>query len=222
MGLFLSLCLFAGVLVSNHRVQKLYTLPFPHFDALQVKHTGIQDISFILFGFRGLAADVAWIQLLQYVGGPGIFDEQSPNKFDLVKDLTLRVTRMDPYYTQAYIFGASLLAWIKVINRPQEALDILKEGLEYNPRYWPLHLFAAGIIYKQKNQLEKMFEQLKIAVTQPDCPVVVKAMVARSSADEGKIEDSIAIWRIILADPKAWNYHSKARTEISKLEKRLR
>jgi len=216
-ALVASLILFAGVLFSHREINRLYTLPFPPFRELLVKYTGMQDISFIVFGFRDLGADVAWVQLLQYVGGPSVFDEVSKKKFELVEYLTLRTTRIDPYFRQAYIFGASILGWIKVINRPDEALDVLDEGLKYNPKFWPLHMYVAGLGFKKKNEMGKMLEMLANAILDPDCPVTVKGIVARSYEEQKRYPEAIAIWKSILADERVSYYHAKARSEIFKL-----
>lgn len=213
-SIFLAL---AGLLVvSRWRMERLYELPFPHFDALLTKTSGIQDPVIITMGFRSLAADVAWVQLLQTMGKHGDIDKTGKN-FPYLKQDTLRVTRIDPYFKSAYLFGAATLAWLRNINRPDEAMEILAEGARYNPTYWPLRTYAAGIGYMKTNQMDDMIRMLEDAGREPDCPTMVKVVLANSYKTKKRYADALLIWEGILASEKGRDYHGRAREEIPKI-----
>ncbi len=204
--------------VSQIQLQRTYRLPFPPLSALETGPNTLQDVSFILTGFRRLAADAAWVQLLQGMGDYGNDEVRSTKSYPHLKRDTLRVTRIDPYFQKAYLFGAATLAWLKSTNRPDEAIELISEGVRYNPTFWPLRTYAAGIGYMKKNQLGSMVRILEDATSDPDCPTIVKSILANSYKLQKRYADALAIWREILSSEKGRDYHDRAREEIAKLE----
>ncbi len=216
--------LFVGLLLlllfSQIRLERSYTPPFPHFDALLTKTSGIQDAAFITFGFRRLAADVAWVQLLQNMGSyDGV---KSSKNYPYLKNDTLRVTRIDPYFHRAYLFGAATLAWLRSTNRPDEALEVLAEGIHYNPTYWAFRTYAAGIGYMRTNQMQNMIRMLEDALRDPNCPTIVKSVLANSYKFQKRYLEAIAIWEDVLSSDKGREYHGHAREEIPRLIQLIR
>jgi tetratricopeptide (TPR) repeat protein len=210
--------LFATALLFLSQVQiQSYVLPFPHFDKLLTKTSGFQDAAFISSGFRGFAADVAWVQLLQNMGDYGNAEEKGMT-LPYLKEDTLRVTRIDPYFHSAYLFGAATLAYLQTTNRPEEALEVLQEGIHYNPQYWPFQKFVTGIGYKQTNQFEKMVEMLEDSVRHTECPTMVIAILANAYKLHKRYSEAIALWEGILADENGREYHAKAKQEIPRLQ----
>lgn len=207
--------------LSRFEIESRYKLPFPHFDELLTKTSGLQDAAFITFGFRSLAADVAWVQLLQTMGN---YDpaKQNDHSFPFLKIGTLRVTRIDPYFKRAYLFGAATLAWLQSTNRPDEAMEVLAEGVRYNPTYWPLRTYAAGIGYMKTNQMGAMVRMLEDAVRDPDCPTVVKSVLANSYKAQKRYLEAIGVWEDVLSSEKGREYHGRAREEIPRIVQLMR
>ncbi|MCG3205812.1 MAG: hypothetical protein KCHDKBKB_02535 [Elusimicrobia bacterium] len=216
----IGLCIvaLAVFLFSQAQIARLYQPPFPRFDMLLTKNSGFQDAAFIVSGFRSVAADVAWVQLLQNMGDYGNAEEKGM-KYPYLKGDTLRVARIDPYFKRAYLFGAATLAYLQTTNRPQEALEVLNEGIRFNPKYWPFHTFVTGIGYKQSNQFEKMIEMLETSIADPECPTMVKAILANAYKLHRRYPEALALWKIILKDENGRDYHQKAKEEIVRLEK---
>ncbi|MCG3205346.1 MAG: hypothetical protein KCHDKBKB_02066 [Elusimicrobia bacterium] len=202
-------------------MERQYPLPYPHFNALITQFSGLQDPVFISFGFRALAADVAWIQLLQNMGSYGS-EAASGKNYPSLKEETLRVTRIDPYFTRAYLFGAATLAWLKATNRPDEAMEILKEGISYNPSYWSFRTVAAGIGYMKTSQLDNMIRMLEDALKDPNCPPTIKSVLANSYKAKKRYADALRIWEAVLQSPQDREYHDRARNEIPLLRESLR
>jgi tetratricopeptide (TPR) repeat protein len=198
---------------SQIQMRRLYVPLFPPIKELINSPYAFQDAAFIAAGFRRLGADVAWVQLLQNMGVYGDVDESGVGYADL-KNETLRIARIDPYFHKAYLFGASTLAWIRTINRPAEALEVLQEGIKYNPQYWQFRMYVAGIGYKMTNQFEKMVVMLEDAVSQPDCPTPVKSVLANAYKQQGRYAEAIEVWEIVLESPLSRDYHARARKEI--------
>jgi hypothetical protein len=215
--------LFAGLLsllvFSGRQVRSLYTLPFPHFQNLILGREGLEDVVLILAGFRSVAADIAWVQLLQNTSGSAPLEENTRRTFPTLKDDTLRIVRIDPFFRRAYLFSAGILAWFPSANRPEEALEILREGIRNNPDVWVFRSAVGAIVYKRKEDFGKAASLLEDAVRQPDCPALIKSILANIYKELRNYRRSLEIWNAILDDPSAQDYHARARGEIRELEK---
>jgi hypothetical protein len=205
----------SGVVATDlHQCQTQFPWPYPPFSRLLTRRSGLQDAALIATGFRALAADIAWVQLLQYVGGGTLPGEDVNRTYDELLPMTLRVTRIDPYFRHAYLYSAGMLAFFKNIQRPQEALIVLNEGIQANPDYWPLRTYAAAIGFMEKDQFDAMAQMLEKTVTDPQCPPMIKSIMANAYKLHGRTRDALRIWEMLLNDPRGPEYHDKARREI--------
>jgi hypothetical protein len=209
---FLALALFG--FSGMHRT---FPWPYPPMDQLVTQRHGLQDVGLVTAGFRSLAADLAWIQLLQYVGGGFLPGEDTTRGYAELKPMTLRVTRIDPYARHAYLYSASMLAFFHNFQRPQEAMDLLVEGIRANPKYWPLRSMAAAIGFQQTAEFNRMAQALEDSIQSPDCPAVVKSILANGYKAHERYADAIRVWHIVLEDPQATAYHHRAEGEIQAL-----
>jgi hypothetical protein len=200
-------------------MHRTFPWPYPPFDRLITQRSGLQDVSLITAGFRCLAADLAWVELLQYVGGGFLPGEDTTRAYAELKPMTLRVTRMDPYFRHAYIYSASMLAFFHNINRPQEALDVLFEGMRNNPEYWPFRTTAAAIGFMKTDQFDRMARELEASIQHPECPTLIKSILANGYKAHGRPADAVRVWTIVLNNPRDELYHAKAAQEIKLLEK---
>jgi hypothetical protein len=200
-------------------MHRAFPWPYPTFDQLMTHRSGLQDVSLMTAGFRPLAADLAWIELLQYVGGGFLPGEDRTRGYAELESMTLRVTRIDPYFRHAYLYSGSMLAFFRNINRPQEALDVLFEGIKNNPEYWPLRTTAAAIGFQKADQFDRMALALEASIQYPDCPSLVKSILANGYKAHHRPRDAIRIWENVLSNPKDELYHAKAEQEIKGLEK---
>ncbi len=205
------------LVVSQIQMRRLYTPVFPPLNQLIDSPYAFQDAAFIAAGFRRLGADMAWVQLLQHMGDYG-HSEELGRTYPQLKNDVLRVTRIDPYFHKAYLFGAATLAFLRGTNRPGEALEVLQEGIRYNPTYWQFRMYVAGIGYKLTNQFDRMVGMLEDAIQQPDCPTTVKSVLANAYKQQHRYSEAINIWNIVLASPQGRDYYDRARKEIPLLE----
>lgn len=201
------------------RLSAVYPLDWPPLRELIASGFELQDVGFLAAGFRRLAADAAWVQLLLYLGSAMPEDEHEGERgsgaYPQLRDLTLRVNRLDPYFTQPYVFGATVLAWYPNTERYDEAIEILREGLRRNPEHWPFYAMLAAIGYRQHGQFGRMQEELERAVRHPGCPTLVRSILANSYKAQGRHAGALRHWLIILDDPRASDYHERARREIA-------
>ena len=209
--------LVALTLVAFKGMTRLYALPWPHFEELNVGPHGLEDVSMILAGFRRAAADMAWVQLLQFLGEAHELEEARLNPKESLKGMTLRVTRIDPYFRSVYLVGAGILAWFPRVDRPDEALEVLREGVRYNPEYWPFQIYIAAILYKKQGRFPEMAQLLEEGRRHPECPPVMKSILANTYKAQKRYADAIRIWQIVLSNPQDREYHETARRQIERM-----
>lgn len=206
----------AGILglmiASQFAVRAVYPLPFPHLDRMIVGEHALQDLAITSAGFRRVAADLAWIQLLQFLGGEAKLTAES------VRAASLRVVRLDPRFVQAYVYGAGTLAFSPMLNRPYEAMSLLHEGVENNPTEWRLQAILAAIVYKLEDKPDSMIAELRKLVAHPDCPVVIRAILANIHKDRREYGRAMDIWLGVLGGDFLPREYDRAKREIADIQ----
>jgi tetratricopeptide (TPR) repeat protein len=232
------ICATAGFSI---KINQTFPFPFPPFNQLifdisdefsdQVSYKrplgsegGFRDFAGLLFGSRRLTADIGWISLLQYYGmherGEESYSALGKGKYPSLKKMVFRVTRLDPTFHYAYLYGAGSLAFN--LNRPEEALDILKEGIENSPTYWRFRLYVGAIVYKQKGRFDDMIALLEDATRYPDCPTLVKSVLANIYKERKNYKRALEIWIGVLEgnERDSW-YREQAGKQIAELRPKL-
>ncbi len=262
---FTSLVLLSVLVLSAAVNSALFTYPYPSLKISPENKFAAIDMSAVLFGARRLAADIAWIELLQYYGSP----EQPLDKeteFKISWDMTRylfglplekegehktgseeeehyhpditggiykgvysycqRVTELDPFFSYAYLYGAGALAWN--LNRPDEAMKLLESGIssveKFSPDitrdvhkpFWQYHLYISAIIYSKSGKFNEMTVLLETAVKQPQCPNMVKAILANIYQKNGNPVRSLKLW-LEIYDSKDPTYINKSLSKILEL-----
>jgi len=182
-----------------------------------------KDLSTLLFGMRRLGADMAWISVLQYYGAAEAEEKEGTEfgsgNYPSLKKLTLRTVRLDPSLHYATLYGAGALAFN--LNRPEEAIEILQEGISRHPQYWKFQLYLGAILYKQKGKFDSMIHLLEDAIKYPDCPTLIKSILANIYKENGNTLRSLQIW-IEVYEGKDESYREKSSQQIEELKKKLK
>ena len=210
-----------GILASN-----LMPAPFPHPSEIRWEQHELGDMGGVLLGMRRLAADVAWIQLLQYYGTPEAHGEDThghgPAEFGggRYPDFLARAKRVvdiDSTFHYAYLYAASSLAWN--LERPDEALALLADGVARNPTYWRFRMYAAAILYRRQGRFDDMLNLLENVANYPDCPNLVRVLLARVYESRRLWGRAEALWEQIRVsgDP---DYLHMARQKLAALHGR--
>ncbi|MCB4792348.1 MAG: hypothetical protein LHV68_10770 [Elusimicrobia bacterium] len=266
---------------------KTFSYPFPQARISPIEQFVVLDLTGVIGGFRRLAADIAWIQLLVYYGEPKVkVDEETKYKlswdylkyllglkseageehhgnlkaaagkvhsegeeeaqeFNETKKLVVidkvntfpelysycrRVIFLDPFFDYAYLYGAGALAWNQ--ERPNEAVDLLNYGIDRMELYskditrdshqpfWQFHLYLGAIIYRNEGNFQKMTESLEVAVTQKNCPNMVRAILASIYSKDKKYAKALKLW-LDIYDTNDQTYQKRSLEEIYKLKKLL-
>lgn len=239
---FLLMFSLVGMVLLSFTILSTFRFPFPPFNRLIFDigkdfsnlasferplgaEGGFRDVFGVLMGMRRLTADVGWLSVLQYYGGhekeeEGEHHEFGGGKYHSLKKMVLRVVRLDPSFHYAYLYGAGALGWN--LDRPDEALEILKEGIRYNPQYWRFRLYVGAIVYKQKGKFDEMITLLEDAVQHPDCPTMVKSILANIYEERKDYVKSLKIWIDIQeSEHKDPAYIQRSEQQIKELRRKL-
>ncbi|OGS18961.1 MAG: hypothetical protein A3J83_00970 [Elusimicrobia bacterium RIFOXYA2_FULL_40_6] len=237
---FLFIFVLAIAISSSIYLDKNFKYPFDVVNFSQpqnqppVDQYALFDLSGVVFGVRKMAADIAWIQVLQYYGGD---EEDAKHKHDEeckehdherctdgvtygsgeysdLKNLTRRVMLLDPYFHYACVYGGACLAWN--LNRPDEGIALLDEGIRNVPDYWQFTIYKMAIIYKKLDKYQDMVGKLEEALKHPDCPIMVKAMLANLHKKNGNYVRALQIW-VGIYDLGQTDYRARSEQEIAVL-----
>ncbi|HKR01758.1 MAG TPA: hypothetical protein VJT09_13850, partial [Pyrinomonadaceae bacterium] len=173
-------------------------------------------------------ADWYWMRSLQYVGRKVIaagdkgqkiqLDDLSALDLKLLYPLLDTATTLDPQFIAVYEYGGVVLPAINV----EDAVRLLKKGIENNPTEWRLfhHL---GYIYWQQGDYEAASKTYGAGARLPGAPAWLEAMSARMLAEGGSRETAREIYRRIYdeSDDETIKHMAELRLlQIDSLEER--
>ncbi len=188
-----------------------------------------QDFWPVLFGHRRIASDIAFIQMLQYYGE--VPDEEMPDElkekprkrtfleFSEHRDLVhyaLRCTRLDRNFDFAVTFSAAALAWVQ--KREDEAIQVLSDALAFSPEFYQAGLYLSAITMTKKKEDKAAVFYLEKAITFPDCPDLVKSVLARIYEIQGDYRNAVRVWSLLLDSRDPWR-REHVREKIEKFLK---
>jgi hypothetical protein len=215
---------FTGSVILSAQATRQIPVAFPPpTAAVSTSVSTTEDLGGVVLGLRRLAADLAWIQTLQYYGAPeggdahvdvhGHHDIEAGVYTHLLENCR-RVARIDPFFTYVYYYGAAALAWN--LNRLGEAEELLKEGIRYNPHEWRFQQYLAAMAYQKNHDISKLTVFLEGFVTDPSCPNLLRALLANLYKRQNEPRKAVAVWFLVLdtGDPE---YTARATREIEKL-----
>jgi tetratricopeptide (TPR) repeat protein len=196
---------------------------FPPLSELPSTPYSLQDAALASAGMRAVAADLAWIQLLQYAAGglPEVVDPPG-RMFGNLKPLCLRVARLDPSFHRAYLYGAGMLGWFNNVQRPDEAVEILKEGLERDPGQPLYSEYLAALAYKKKGDDARLVALLESIADDPKSPIEMKAILANMHKQRGEYARALALWEEMLGNPDEAREWPRARIQAADLRRLMK
>ncbi len=219
-SLLIAVCLLLSA--SLFSLQRTYVYPLTPIKFAPMPQYAMMDMVMACSGARRLGAALAWVQFLQYYGTR----ENEADKYKDFLQYCWRIVYFDPFASYAYLTGSAGLAWN--LGRPEEALQLLEYGIKVTDEYgagmtsdarqpfWQYHLYISAIIYKQKGDFSNMIQMLMTAARQPNCPNMLKAVLANVLESTGDYKGSVKLWLEIYAskDPM---YFQKAEEKIVQL-----
>jgi hypothetical protein len=119
----------------------------------------------ISLGFDDLAADLLWLQLVQYAGDSAA---RAKDNGCLTEDMVESILAADPHFIQAYWFAAFLIGGDQ--NQPAVADRILRKGIEVNSNNWYLPFIAGLNEYLYAHDEQAAAHYYRMAARFPQAP----------------------------------------------------
>ena len=124
-----------------------------------------------LLGIKKVSSDFLLIKQTANIG-----ETFGGNKRAQIKENSLVISQLNPYLLENYYVSANVLAFIKIYKDYKGAEEILRRGLEYNPKDRYLKNYLAGAIAATKGNDDEVLENYeKIIEKYPD-PLMIKAV----------------------------------------------
>ena len=124
-----------------------------------------------LLGIKKVSSDFLLIKQTANIG-----ETFGGNKRTQIKENSLVISQLNPYLLENYYVSANVLAFIKIYKDYKGAEEILRRGLEYNPKDRYLKNYLAGAIAATKGNDEEVLKNYeKIIEKYPD-PLMIKAV----------------------------------------------
>lgn len=166
----------------------------------------------MLLGFHGVAADLLWIQIVQYVGTRWQTDKKFPQ---LSKALEL-VTSLDPYFLEPYLLGGIYLLYLS--RQPEATVSLLEKGAAANPGRWELPHDLGRYYYLEARDHAQALRWWERAATLPGRPDYLPRFVARLYAKTGHRETALELWSEIYRTAQNDSVRSLALQGIEELK----
>jgi tetratricopeptide (TPR) repeat protein len=212
---YLALLLLPVLPLVQKRIDRLGTLRVEH-EALYL-WSG-EHVRRLSPGFENLMADVYWLRTVQYFGGQRAF---APDKrFDLLGPLVNITTAVDPRMEIAYRYGATFLAepWPMGAGRPEEAVALLRRGVERNPRNWRLRQDLGLFYFFFLKDYARASEVLQEAAHLPAAPPFLKTLAAQVLVKGGERQSAKMLWQQIYEQSEPGQLKDNAAFHLGQLQ----
>jgi hypothetical protein len=152
----------------------------------------------VSLGFDNLVADIYWIRAVVYYGGTKR-SENAKKDFSLLYPLLDLVTTLDPHFKIAYRFGSVFLteAYPAGPGRPDQAVELLKRGIERDFGRWEYYFDAAFVYYWWLHDYEQAADWFLRGAERPGSPEWLKPLAAATLVGESPAS-SRRLWQEML------------------------
>jgi tetratricopeptide (TPR) repeat protein len=182
--------------VNNMATQKVFASEPSWYFLSPHSYKKFNQILGVSFGYRAMLSDFEYISFLQYYGDRSNADAR-------FKDLLARIddiTDADPHFTFAYTYGSAILAFN--LKRYDEAITVIKKGLDYNPQFWKLRFYLGAIIYMQKGDTKQYVRLLEEALKFDDHPAMIERLLGNIYETYKTPDECAAYWAQIYKNTK--------------------
>ena len=197
--------------------------PFPPLSSLPSTPLSLQDAALASSGLRAAAADLAWIQLLQYsAGGMAEVTDEPGKPFEHIKPMAERVVRLDPSFHRAYLYGAGVLGWFRNVERYDDAVELLQEGIRNDPGEPRYSEYIAALAFQKRGDTAHLIEILVPLAADPRSPIEMKAILANTYKSRGEYAKALAIWEDMLDNEDDAREWPRARGQIVEIRRLMK
>ncbi|MBI4051638.1 MAG: hypothetical protein HY400_03955, partial [Elusimicrobia bacterium] len=187
----------------------------------------VQDMIFLSLGMRRLASDIGFIRLMEYYGTPEESSEghshatgYGSGSYPEIYPRALHILSLDPYYRRVCLYAAGALAFN--LDRSEEAIKILQYAMRWDPQELNYKSYLAAIGYQKAKDPVKVAEFLTPVALSPECPSMIKQLVAFLNKKAGRLQEALKIYEDILLTTQDSGYQNQAAQQIKYLREQLK
>jgi hypothetical protein len=187
-------------------------------------------LAVLSFGYQRLAADLLWLQVIQYYGGKLLAKDTSfPNLWPFFD----AITTLDPDFDEAYFFGSYLLA--DDLDRPDLALTLLDRGRRYHLsaigsdaasaperlariEAWRFPYQMAFIHYFYRHDNAEAARYFQMASEVPGAAPICLRLAASLSEQTGERETARRMWALVYQTAKDSYTRNRAEKNLLRLK----
>ncbi|MFQ5662554.1 MAG: hypothetical protein ACE5HL_01825 [Terriglobia bacterium] len=143
-------------------------------------------------GYDGLLACLYWTRAVQHYGRERLAKGQYPLLYPLL-DIT---TTLDPELLLAYRFGAIFLTEEppRGPGRPDQAIKLLRKGIEQNPDYWRFWYDLGFVYYRSVKDYQRAAQAFYQGAQHPKAAPWMAVMAAKIAAEGGNRRWGRFLW----------------------------
>lgn len=143
-------------------------------------------------GYNGLFACLYWTRAVQHYGRQRL----AKGHYDLLYPLLDITTTLDPELLLAYRFGAIFLTEEppRGPGRPDQAIELLRKGIEQNPDYWRLWYDLGFVYYRSLKDYQRAAQAFYEGAKHPDAAPWMAVMAAKIAAEGGHHRWARLLW----------------------------
>ena len=140
-----------------------------------------------LAGEARVAADVAYIDCLQYVGGP-----MQDGFYGRAAEYYTEVAWLDPSFKHAVREGISVLGWM--LRRPDEAMTLGQRAIAADPKEGRYGAYMAALAFQKHLDPDAVINALRPELARPDVPDMVLRLVGNLYLHKRDWKTAAAYW----------------------------
>jgi tetratricopeptide (TPR) repeat protein len=185
---------FAGIWHLQHGIDSQFASLSQERDEVLLRSGKLVKI--MSLEYAPLMADIYWTRVVQYYGNKHV---RGQAKLDLLWPLLDVTTTLDPNLIVAYRFGAMFLSQAPPTGagRPDQAVELIRRGIQANPEYWRLYEDLGFVYYFDLKDYQKASEAFLEGSKNPDAQLWMKVMAAKIAADGESFSTSMFLWKDI-------------------------
>ena len=173
----------------------------------------------VALSYDTLLADVYWIRAPQHYGGERVKPD-GERRYDLLYPLLDLATTLDPRFSIGYRFGAIFLAEPHPggAGRPDQAIALLKKGIEFDPAKWDYYHDIGFIYYWNLHDYENAADWFGRGGSIPGAPFWLKSYAAVMLTRGGDRQASRVMWTQIGQNEESEWLRSMAQLRLAQLD----
>src|SRR3989338_2108626 len=191
----------------------------PEAPALRLEaDCAVETASLFALGLKRLAADLGLIRMLIYYGTPQSHEDHHRAEgwhYPQLGPRALRILEIDPAFSYAALYASVALAFN--LSRPQEALDLLEHVLKRDPGNRQYQLYIAAIGFQREGNSRKVIELLEPVLNSPDCPTMIKSMMAFLYKKSGQLDKAVRLYQEIIETSRDSGYRGTAERMLAEI-----